>query len=126
MLVSSARFVCALFCHMVLPIEVPIAAASVRRKLITPAADAVSSGLTAPSAMIVSGMKKNGMPSPWTSCGAARIQKSAPLNQKVRSTDVSPSQKIPKHTSARGSTLLLSLATIGEKITASTPLNAVT
>ena len=66
---SSLRMPCAPSYHMVVTIAVPTAPAMVRRKFITPAAEAVSSSSTAPRASVVSGMKKNGMPAPWISCG---------------------------------------------------------
>ena len=112
--------------HKLTATVVPMAPATVRMKLMTPAADAVSSGFTAPKAMVVSGMKKKGMPNPWSNCGVASVQKSAPLDHCVRSSAVAPSHEMPTQTRSRGSTLVDSRATTGDMITAATPVIAVT
>ena len=103
-----------------------MAPAMVRRKLITPAAEAVSSGSTADSAIVVSGMKKKGIPMPCSNCGSASVQKSAPVVQCARNAEVNPSHRIPNVTSMRGSTLVTSLPTMGDMSTAHTPMKAVT
>ena len=98
----------------------------VRRKFITPAAEATSFSSTAPSARVVSGTKKNGRPAPWKSCGSASVQKSASLvHQKTRTSEVAPSQKIPPETSSRGSIFCDSMAAIGAIRTAEMPVKAV-
>ncbi len=122
---SSARFSVAAFSQWVVTQEVAIAPLMVRAKFIRPEAPAVSSGSTLPSASPIRGTKKNGMPTPMNSIGAAICQKLISVVAWLRTRAMTASQLTPRNTSLRGSNLAASWAATGAATTASTPVIAV-
>jgi hypothetical protein len=110
------------FSQTVVMIEVANAAEVVRRKFCRPAAAAVSSGSTDESDRLVVGMKKKGMAKPSTNCGMAISQKVTSVLKKPRQSATPAIQNTPNETRARMSNRPIIFATIGDMITASTPL----
>src|SRR6185295_3554009 len=114
-----------LLSHAVVVIEVANAPDSVRRKFISPAAEAVSLSSTLASACAVIGRKKNGKPSPIRINGTETCQNVMSVVDPMRQRETAPIHSIPKHTSRRGSTFVMSIPAIGAMKMASSPVHAV-
>ena len=89
--------------QMVSTIDVAMADAMVRTKFCNPAADAVSSGRTALSAMVVTGMNMNGIPTPCSNIGSPKVNMSCPLVHDTRTKVINPIHAVPKLIISRGS-----------------------
>ena len=86
---------------MVTAMDAPIAPAIVLKKFISPAADAISCGLTEANAIFDNGIKKNGTAKPCKICGNANAIKSASVVQNDRIRVTTPNNIRPKQAKAR-------------------------
>jgi len=93
--------------------ETAKAADTARKKLTKPAADAVSSGLTLPSAIPVEEMKNMGMPRPMIMMGNTISQYVMSVLLNMRKPVTSDNQSAPAQIKRRRSTRLAKRVTMG-------------
>ncbi len=116
---STARF-----SHAVVKIEVPIAPAVMRTKLLRPAAAGMRSGVSPEKMIACSGMKKNAIAAPCTIVGISTVMKSACTLKRERIQSTSAKPRKATVASRRGSIRLTFLPTHGDSTIASTPTGA--
>src|SRR5665213_3693246 len=110
------------FSHAVVKIEVPIAPAVMRTKLLRPAAAGSLSGVRPEKMIACSGMKKKAIAAPCSTVGIRIVLTSTWTLKRERIQSTRPKPRKATVASLRGSILLTFLPTQGDRMIASTCL----
>ncbi len=102
----------------------PKAPAVIRAKLVSPEAAGMRSGDRPDSVMVTSGMKKNAIAMPWITVGIMSVVKSACVLKRDRIHSTSANTRKANVAKRRGSTRVMVLPTIGDRMMANRPTGA--